>query len=303
MRAIRYHETGGPEVLVLEEVPRPEPGPGEVLVRVHAAGVNPLDTMHRRGTYTPPLPVIPGQDLAGTVESTGPDVTGFEPGQPVFGMGSGTYAEFAIAPATSLAPKPSRQSFDEAASVGMGTRTAWGTLFGVGDLQAGQRVLIHGAAGGVGIFAVQLAKWRGAEVIGTCSAANVELVRSFGADQVIDYNTTPFETVVSDVDVVLDTVGGDVPDRSWSVMKPGGVLTFITGRPSQEAAQAHGVRAARPVGSDTPSDFIRQVAELIEGGKLRPLVRQVFPLAEASKAHALSETRHGAGRIVLHVAN
>ena len=303
MRAIRYHEIGEPDVLVLDEVPRPEPGPGEVLVRVHAAGVNPLDTLNRRGNRTPPLPAIPGHDLAGTVVTLGPDVEDFSPGQPVFGMGSGTYAEYAVAPAITVAAKPNNMSFDEAAAVGMGARTAWAALFGLADLQPGQRVLVHGAAGGVGVFGVQLAKSKGAEVIGTCSTRNVELVRSLGADQVIDYTTTAFETVVRDVDVVLDTVGGDTTDRSYSVLKPGGMLAFIAGRPAPGAAEQHGVRLARPAGADAAPGWIRRVAELIEAGHLRPLVRQVLALEDARKAHALSEAGHGAGRIVLRIAD
>jgi NADPH:quinone reductase-like Zn-dependent oxidoreductase len=218
-------------------------------------------------------------------------------------MGSETYAEYAVAPAKTLAAKPQILSFVEAAAVGMAVRTAWSALFGPADLKQGQRVLIHGAAGGVGLVAVQLAKWKGAEVIGTCSAANVDLVRSLGADQVIDYNDTQFEKVVRDVDVVLDGVGEDIADRSWSVIKPGGILMFIIGRPSPEAAEAHGVRLARADVADAPPDFMQRAADLIAQGKLRLQVRQVFPLEDASKAHALSETRHGAGRIVLQVAD
>jgi NADPH:quinone reductase-like Zn-dependent oxidoreductase len=303
MRAIRYHKTGDPEVLVLEDVPQPQPGPGEVLVRVHAAGVNPLDTLNRRGTRTPPLPAIPGYDLAGTVESTGPGVGDFAPGQAVFGMGEATYADYAVAPALSLATKPSSITFYEGAAVGMGARTAWGALLDLGDLRPGQRVLIHGAAGGVGVFAVQLAKAKGAEVIGTCSTANLELVRSLGADQVIDYTSTAFDTVVRDVDIVLDTVGGETTDRSYGVLKAGGLLAFIAGRPAPGVAEQHGVRLVRPTEEHAPPDFMRHIAQMIEAGMLRPLVRQVLPLADARKAHMLSETGHGAGRIVLRIAD
>jgi NADPH:quinone reductase-like Zn-dependent oxidoreductase len=236
------------------------------------------------------------------VEAVGPGVTEWQPGDLVFGIGRGTYAEYAIAPSASLAPKPAALTFGEAASVGLAARTAWGGLFNLGDLQPGQRLLVHGAAGGVGVHAVQLGKWRGAEVIGTASAANVDLVRSLGADTVIDYNATPFESVVEDADVVFATVGGDVIDRSWQVLKPGGILIPIAGRPpSEETAQQHGMRLARPGVTTAPPDVMARVADLLVAGTLRPVVRAVFPLEQARQAQELSETGHGRGHIVLQV--
>lgn len=303
MRAIRFHRTGEADVLQLDEAPQPKPGEGEVLVRVHAAGINPVDSAIRRGVFgAPTLPAIPGADLAGVVEAVGPGVNQFQPGDEVFGVGRGAYAEYAVAPAQSLAQKPGDLSFQEAASVGLAARTAWGGLFNLGDLQAGQRLLVHGAAGGVGIYVVQLGKWKGAELIGTCSAANVDLVRSLGADTVIDYTATPFESVVSDVDMVYATVGGETLDRSWQVLKPGGMLVAIAGRFSDEPAQKYGVRAGRPGPDTAQPDWMVRVAELLAARVLRPVVRAVFPLEQARQAQELSETGHGRGHIVLRVA-
>jgi NADPH:quinone reductase-like Zn-dependent oxidoreductase len=207
MRAARFHEYGPAQNLVIEEVPRPEPQAGEVLVRVHAAGVNPVDWKIRRGylkDFMPvPLPFTPGLDLAGIVAAVGPDVTTVQPGQAVFGRGSGAYAEYAIAPANALAPKPHALSFDQAATIPVGASTAWAAIFDVAGLQAGQRLLVHGAAGGVGLYAVQFGRWAGAEVIGTASAGNVEFVRSLGAQTVVDY-TTPFESVGAPSGASLD---------------------------------------------------------------------------------------------------
>jgi NADPH:quinone reductase-like Zn-dependent oxidoreductase len=309
MQAIRFHYYGGPEQLVLERVPRPEVQPQHVLVRVYAAGVNPIDWKIRsnwQGRYeASQLPTIPGSDLAGVIQKVGPGVTGLEEGQAVYGTGSGTYAEYALASANTLAPKPESLTFDEAATVPIGALTAWRTLFDQADLQAGQRILVQGAAGGVGLFAVQFARWKGAHVIGTASASNQDFVRSLGAESVIDYQATPFESVVHDVDVVLDTVGDDVLDRSWQVLRRGGILVSIAARPSHEQAEAHGVRVPSPGPRDPARTgvVLRQVSALIESGEVRAQVGQVLPLAQASQAHALSEQRHGRGDIVLHIVD
>src|SRR5258706_2246124 len=201
MRTVHFYAYGDPEQLVVEQIPRPEPQAGEVLVRVHAAGVNPIDWKVRKGLFKDvrpvPLPFTPGSELAGTVELLGLGVTAFEIGQAVYGRGAqGAYADYALIPADSLAPKPRTISFDEAASVPVGARTAWLALFSLADLRAGQQVLVHGAAGGVGNYAVQLARWKGAHVIGTASQNNLEFVRSLGVDTVIDYHATAFEHVV-----------------------------------------------------------------------------------------------------------
>jgi NADPH:quinone reductase-like Zn-dependent oxidoreductase len=305
MRAVRIHDYGPPEVLVIEQVPRPEPGEGEVLVRVHAAGVNPIDWKLRRGdmrAFRPlQFPVTPGFDLAGTVEAAGAGVTAFQPGQAVFGSGSGAYAEYAVAPAANLAAMPRNLTFDQAAAVPIGARTAWTALFDAAGLQPGQRLLVNGAAGGVGHFAVQLGRWKGAHVSGTASTANVEFVRSLGADEVVDYTATPVEQAVRDVDVVLDTVGGPGIQRLLQVLKPGGVIVTIAGQVPEGAAQERGVRVARPTPPPSPGALLQQIASLIEAGTIRPVAGRVFPLEEVRQAHALSETGHGRGRIVLHV--
>jgi NADPH:quinone reductase-like Zn-dependent oxidoreductase len=309
MQAIRYHQYGGPEQLVLEQVPRPETSPGMVLVRVCAAGVNPIDWKIRSnylGRYqAAQLPAIPGFDLAGVIEAVGPDVTGLERGQAVYGTGSGSYAQYALAPAHSLAPKPAALTFDEAASVPIGAQTAWRALFDQAGLQAGQRLLVQGAAGGVGLFAVQFARWKGAHVIGTASAANQDFIRSLGVEMAIDYQATHFEEVVRDVDVVLDTVGGEVQERSWQVLRPGGFFVSVVGQLSPDKAQAYGVRlpaAGRPDPARA-GVVLREVAALIESRQVRAQVRQVLPLVEASRAHALCQMGHGRGHLVLHVAD
>ncbi len=309
MQAIRYHQYGGPEQLLLDQVPRPEVQPGTVLVQVRASAVNPIDWKLRSGAFHQFMPVqfpkTPGIDLAGVVEQIGPGVTGFQRGQAVYGQGDGTNAEYAIAPASSLAPMPRGLSFDQAASVPLGALTAWRAVFDAADLQPGQRILVHGAAGGVGIFAVQLARWKGAHVAGTASARNLDFIRSLGVEEAIDYQAARFETVVRDMDVVLDTVGGDVIVRSLQVLRPGGIFVTMAGQPPQEEAQKRGVRAAG-VGMGDPArtgELLRGITELIEAGQLKVQVDSVFPLAEAGRAQAQSQQGHGRGRIVLHVAD
>jgi NADPH:quinone reductase-like Zn-dependent oxidoreductase len=309
MQAIRYHQYGGPERLVLEQAPRPEVKPSTVLVRVKAAGVNPWDWKMRTGAYQQFMPAqfpyTPGIELAGIIEEIGPGVSGFQKGQTVYGNGGSTNAEYAVVPASSLAPMPRNLTFDQAASVPVGVLTAWRALFETADLQPGQRIVVQGAAGGVGSFAVQLARWKGAHVSGTSSSNNRDFVRSLGAEEVIDYQATPFETAVRDVDVVLDTVGGDVQERSLQVLRAGGLFVTVAGQPPLEEAEKRGVRAAG-VGPSDPAhagEVLRQITELIEAGQIQVQVTNVFPLAEAGRAHALSQQGHGRGRIVLHVAD
>jgi NADPH:quinone reductase-like Zn-dependent oxidoreductase len=307
MRAVRFHAYGPPENLVVDRVPRPEAREGEVLVRVHAAGVNPVDWKWRAGylkDWVPlTLPHIPGLDLAGTVEAIGSGVTTFQPGQAVFGRGTGASAEYAVTPANALALKPHNLSFDQAAMIAIGGVTAWAGLFDAGGLQAGQRLLVQGAAGGVGVFAVQLGRWKGAHVFGTASARNVDFVRSLGAETVIDYNATPFESVVRDVDVVLDMIGGETQERSWQTLKPGGILVAVAGMAPEETAKQHGVRTANVMAPPSITEILQQIAGLIESGTVVAEIGKTFPLEEAAQAHALSETGHGRGRIVLHIAD
>jgi NADPH:quinone reductase-like Zn-dependent oxidoreductase len=313
MRTVHFYAYGGPEQLVLEQVPRPEPQEGEVLVQVYAAGVNHIDWKIRKGFFKDvrpvPLPFTPGSELAGTVEALGPGVRAFEIGQAVYGRGAkGAYADYAVVPADSLAHMPRNISFDQAASVPVGTRTAWMTLFSLADLQAGQQVLVHGAAGGVGNYAVQLAHWKGAHVIGTASFSNLEFVRALGAETVIDYNTTPFEQVAYNVDIVVDPIGGETQDRSWPLIKPGGILIAIGHPPAEDMAAQHGVRTTstvldQRVPSRISTEPLLEISSLIESGLLLPQVGKVFPLHEAAQAQALSETGHGRGRIILHIAD
>ena len=308
MQAVRFHSYGHPAVLLLEEVPRPTAGSDEVLVRVHAAGVNPLDWKVRAGhlkDWLPHrLPLIPGWDVSGVVEALGPDVTAFKTGDAVYGMldfgRDGAYAEYVAAGIRTLALKPSSLDHVQAAAVPLAALTAWQSLFDSASLSAGQTVLIHGAAGGVGHFAVQFAKWKGAKVIGTASAGNESFLRELGADKVIDYRTTRFEEAVGGVDVVLDTIGGETQQRSWQVLKKGGILVATLGISSPEAPGEHGVRGAGVSVHPDPAQ-LAQIAALIDAGDLKPVIAAVLPLTEAARAHEMSQTGHGRGKIVLKV--
>lgn len=305
MRAARFHDYGPPSVLVVDLVPRPVPKEGEVLIRVHTAGVNAIDWKLRAGylqAYMPlELPVAPGLDVAGTVEQVGSGVTAFAVGDDVFGRGVGTYAEYAVGKVATLAHIPDGVSFDQAATLHVGGVVSWVGLFDVAHVEPGQRVLIHGGAGGVGSIAVQLAHWKGAHVIATTSTANVEYVQSIGADEVVDYTTVAFEEVVHDVDVVYDTVGGEATGRSWSTLKPGGIMVVIAGMPDADAAAAHGVRVANVAQPDVTTPVLDELVALVASGELVPQVGATYPLEEAAHAQAASETGHGRGRIVIHV--
>jgi len=309
MKAVRIHAYGGADVLAYEDAPRPTAGDGEVLIRVHATSVNPFDCAVRAGymsayfNYT--LPVILGTDLSGIVEEVGAGVTTFKPGDSVYARGGvtrdGAYAQYAVAPASDVAAKPKSLDDIHSAAIPHATLTAWQALFGIADLTKGQTVLIHGAAGGVGHVAVQLAKWRGAKVIGTASR-NLDFVRGLGVDQAIDYSTTPFENAVSNVDVVLDTVGGDTQQRSWQVLKPGGILVSTIQAPPEETAKAHGVRGAFVFSTPPIGEVLTEVATLADTGKIKPEVSAVLPLQEVRKAHQMVEAGHTRGKIVLQVA-
>ncbi|MFL5665680.1 MAG: NADP-dependent oxidoreductase [Ktedonobacteraceae bacterium] len=307
IQAIRVHNYGGPEQLKLEEVQRPEPQAGEVLIHVHAAGVNPVDWKIRQGfmkDFRPmQFPYIPGVDLAGVVEEVGPGVTAFQKGQAVFGQSAkGAYAEYAAASVETLALKLKTLNFDEAAAIPVGATTAWQGLFDQGGLQAGQRVLIQGASGGVGSFAVQFARWKGAHVIGTTSTANVDFVRSLGAETVVDYTSTPLEQVVHDVDLVLDTVGAHTLESSVQAVKRGGTLVTIAGQPPEEKVKERGVHVAL-FSSRVSSKLLQTFAQLIDEGQVKVPIGRVFPLRDARQAHELSQSGHGRGRIVLHIAD
>ena len=308
MKAVRIHTYGGPEVLVYEDVSLPQPGKDEILVRVHAAAVNPVDWKIREGhlkeMLDSRLPLIMGWDVSGTVEAVGPEVVRFKMGDEVFSrpdiVRDGAYAEYIVIRENEAAFKPQSIDHLHAAAIPLAGLTACKSLFAAAKLSAGQTILIHGAAGGVGTFAVQLAKWKGARVIATASERNHDYLRELGADEVIAYQNVRFEDKVRDVDVVFDTIGGETQTRSWKVVKQGGVLVSIVSPPSQEEAAVHGVRPEfvfiRPDAAE-----LSEIATLVDSGKIRVMVEAVLPLAEARRAQELSQSGHTRGKIVLKV--
>jgi NADPH:quinone reductase-like Zn-dependent oxidoreductase len=311
MKAIRIHDRGGPDHLVYEDVPQPHPGPGEVLVRVYATGVivNELkwDATYQTTAGSPRALPIPGRDLSGVVEEVGTGVTTLVKGAEVYAMlgygRDGAEADYTIALPSELAPKPRALDSVQAAAVPLSALTAWQALFEHASLVAGQTVLLHGAAGGVGVFAVQLAHWAGAHVIATASARNRDFLHELGANEVIDYTSTRFEDVVHDVDLVFDTVGGDTLQRSWQVIKPGGVLVTLVGPPpSFEHAKALGLHPFWFVVEPSREELI-QIGTLIDAGHLRPIIDTVFPLAQARQAFEQGMKGHTRGKIVLRVTD
>lgn len=308
MRAISQDVLGGPEVLREVTLPRPVPGLSQILVAVHASGLNPTDWKHRgHRIFLPDPPFVLGYDVSGVVEAVGFGVTLFQPGDEVFGMlpyphGHGAHAEYVTGPARAFAPKPRELSHVEAGALPVVGLTAWQALVDTADVQAGQRVLIHAAAGGVGHIAVQIAKARGAHVIGTASERNHDFVRGLGADEVVDYHTTDVYATVRGVDVVLDPLGGESLLRSLACLRPGGLLISLLGGDQElaEAAAAAGARLAMLL-AEADHGGMAAIAGLVEAGKLRPTIAGTFPLAEAAKAHALGETGHTAGKLVLMV--
>ena len=305
MKAVRARDYGAPDVLEVEQVPLPEPGADQVLIHLKAAGVNPVDWKSRAGMYKQfwPLqfPWTPGIDGAGLIEKVGANVTQFTKGQAVFGIVIGGYAEYALAQANDIQLKPENLTFEEAASIPVGALTAWAAVIDAANVQAGQRVLIQGGAGGVGLYAVQLARWKGAHVTATSSARNADFVRSLGAENVIDYNATRFEDVLKDLDAVIDTVGGDLVERSLKVIRPGGVFVTVAARPAEDAGKAQNIRVVS--GGRAPSDHLKDISKLMEEGQLKPVVGPLFPLGEAQKAQELSQAGHGRGRIILQIDN
>ncbi len=300
MHGIVIHETGGPEVLQYEEVERPEPSDGEVLIRVRAASVNPIDWKNRRGVSAEDLPAVLGREVSGTVEISRAD--GFSEGDEVFGWSaSGGYAEFSTASAGALAKKPAGVTFEQAAAIPVAGVTAWQGLFDKGGLDSGQTALIAGAAGGVGHLAVQFAKRvAGARTIGTGSSRSREFVLGLGSDEFVDYTQQDVAESVSDVDVALDTVGGDVTQTVVPTLREGGIIVTIASAPPEDAARERGARAVLHVTSPNP-DQLARVADLIASGEVRMEISEVLPLSEAQRAHELSESGHTRGKIVLTV--
>jgi NADPH:quinone reductase-like Zn-dependent oxidoreductase len=307
MRAIGQDVLGGPEVLKEVELQRPSPRPNEILVRMRAAGINPTDWKHRaHGGFLGRPPFVLGWDVSGVVEEVGIGVARFQPGDEVFGMlpypfGHGSHAEFVTGPARAFALKPAVIDHVQAGALPLVSLTAWQALAETADLQAGQRVLIHAAAGGVGHVAVQIAKARGAHVIGTASEGKHDFLRELGADELIDYRSTDFAEAVRDVDVVLDTIGDDYSLRSLRVLRSGGLLVSILPVGSDELyqeAERLGVRALRML-VDASHSGMRAVADLVERGALRATIAGTFPLADAAEAHRLGDTGRTTGKLVL----
>lgn len=307
MKAVVAHEYGGPDVLKYEDAPRPELKENELLVRVIACGVNPADPLVVSGRlakeFGTHLPLIPGYDVAGVVEATGAKVTKFKRGDAVYGYAlfGGGWAEYAVLGENEAALKPKSATFVEAAAVPMGALTAWQSLIDTAKLTAGQTVLIHGGSGGVGSFAVQIAKARGAKVIATASTANQDLLKHLGADVAIDYTKTKFEEVAKDVDIVFDTVGRDTLARSYPIVKKGGIITTIVARPDPGQLEKYGIRGSS-VWSHPDGNELAEITTLIEAGKIKPVVGQVLPLTDAVKASQQAETHHTRGKLVLKIA-
>ncbi|PYK41065.1 MAG: NADPH:quinone reductase [Verrucomicrobia bacterium] len=309
MKAIVAHQYGGPEVLKLEEIPQPEAKEDEILVRVIAAGVNPVDAAARSQKFGQflhiKLPAIPGYDIAGIVEKAGAKITKFKPGDPVYAYialdKGGGYAQYAVATEKEAAAKPQSLTYVEAAAVPLVAETAWQALIDTARLSAGQTVLIHGGSGGVGSFAIQIAKARGAKVMATASTANQDLLKQLGADVAIDYTKQKFEDVAKDVDVVLDSVGKDTLARSYGVVKKGGFIVSIVGRPDPTQLEKHGIHGAS-ISVEPNSSELAEIGRLIDEKKIKVIVSQTFPVAEAAKAQEQIATRHTRGKIVLKVA-
>lgn len=307
MKAARIHRFGSPEVIVLDDITRPTPNADQVLVRVAAAGVGPWDALIReqKSVVNVPLPLTLGSDLAGIVEEVGDDVRHFNPGDKVYGATNpqfvGGYAEYALASANMIANKPKSLSFEEAASAPIVTVTAWQMLFDYAKAQPGQSVLIQGAAGNVGAYAVQLACHAGLHVFATASSDNVLFVGELGAEKVVDYKTTRFEDVVPQVDIVLDMVGGDTKRRSREIIKPGGILVSVVSQPMPEDRRLGGVRTVFFL-VEVTTERLDKLAELFDSGKLKAHVGTVLPLAEARTAHEmLAGAPHKKGKIILSV--
>ena len=305
MKAVRIHEYGGPDVLKYEDAPIPDIGPDGVLIRVRAAGVNPVDWKIRKGMMTAvrPLhfPAVVGADVAGTVERVGVLVNRFKPGNAVVARVDGAYAEFAAVKTDAVSPAPKSIPLEHAAGLPIAAGTAWTLLFDAAGVAPGQRVLVHGGAGGVGTFAVQFAKLAGLYVIATCSAPNAALVKSLGADEVIDYRNENFAAKVKEVDLVLDNVGGQTLKESYRVVRKGGLLLTIASPPDEALAKQHGI-AARFERAVVNGIRLQEIGSLIDIGKLRVIVEKEFPLSEAAAAHELSEAGHVRGKIILNVA-
>lgn len=306
MKAIRLHQVDGPDSLLYEDAPKPGPKDNQMLVRVSATAITPTEfawypTFHSPEGGARRFPIILGHEFSGVVDAIGPACTGVQVGDAVYGLSDwfidGAQAEYCLTVPANVAPKPVSLKHAEAAVVPISALTAWQGLIDRAHLSEGQRVLIHGAAGGVGSFAVQLARYKKAHVITTASAANADFVKTLGAHEVIDYRTTPFEMVVRDVDVVLDTVGGDTRDRSWGVLRKGGQLVTIAA--DAERLSQPRVRDAFFIVEPNRSQLI-EISRLIDAGSVKPVVGTVFPMKHFREAY---EQKPARGKNVLQIAN
>jgi NADPH:quinone reductase-like Zn-dependent oxidoreductase len=306
VKAIRTHSRGGPEQLFFEDAPLPEVRRGDVLLQVRATGITPAeltwDETYQNTDGAPRIPSIPGHEVSGVVERMAPDVTDFRPGDEVYGLADfprdGAAAEFAAVRAANLALKPRSIPHVQAAALPLSALTAWQALFEHAHLVAGQSVLIHGGAGGVGSLAVRLARWRRARVIATASGRDTAFVRSLGADDVIDYHATRFEEALRDVDVVLDTIGSETRERSWRVLRNGGALVTLVSPIPAGVAEQHGVRGVFFIVRGNRGQ-LDQISTLVDEGKLKPVIAEVLPLARAREAFELRAEIHSPGKIVL----
>ena len=309
MKAIVIHQYGKPDVLKYEDAPLPEPKENQILVRVIAAGVNPVDGAARSEKYAKffgiKLPFIPGYDIAGVVEKTGGKVTKFKAGDSVYayiGLGEGGgYAQYAVVTEEEAAPKPKSLTYESAAAVPVVALTAWQALIDTANLSAGQTVLIHGGSGGVGSFAIQIAKARGAKVIATASTANQDFLKQLGAEVAIDYTKQKFEEVAKSVDVVLDSVGKDTLARSYAIVKKGGFVVTLVARIDEAELTKDGILGAS-LSVKPDSNELAEIGKLIDEGKIKVVISQTFPLSEAMKAQEQVATGHTRGKIVLKVA-
>lgn len=308
MKAVVAHEYGGPEVLKLEDAPVPQPKDTEMLVRVIASGVNPADPLILGGKYAKEfgthLPLVLGYDLAGVVVKTGAKITKFKAGDPVYAylLWGGGWAEYCLTNEGEAATKPKSVTFAEAAAVPLAALTAWQALIDIGKIDNSQTALIHGGSGGVGSFAIQIAKARGARVIATASTANQDLLKQLGADVAIDYTKPNWETLVHDVDFALLPVGGETMRRTYGVMKKGGTIATLISRADPAELEKRGIRGV-PVFSHPDANELAEITKLIDAGKIKPVVSQVLPLTEAAKADAQAATHHTRGKIVLKIAD
>jgi NADPH:quinone reductase-like Zn-dependent oxidoreductase len=309
MKAIRIHQFGGPEVMQLDHISIPQPAEDEVLIRVYASSVNPVDWKIRNGErkekFPGQLPLTMGWDVSGVITEAGDNVKTLKIHDEVYSRPdptrNGAFADYIVVKADQVALKPKSISHLQAAAVPLAGLTAWQGLFTHGNLQPGQKVLIHAASGGVGTFAIQFAKWKGAYVIGTCSEKNVEFVRSLGADEVIDYKKEKFEDLLSNIDLVFDTLGGETQQLSLKVLKNGGRLITTVKPENAEEAKAKNIHIEGYTAQSYPDD-LKQIAQLIDEGKIKPVITKVMNLEEAKEAEQLNENGHIRGKIVLKVA-